>query len=77
MSYLLAMGECFFCKRIFTFNPERVPSVRVKDGKPDPAGAREPLCSNCVERANEVRKAHGLEPIRILPGAYEAEEVGI
>ena len=50
------------------FNPDRVPSITVN-------GSREPICLNCVEVANPKRIANGLEPIRPLPGANEAEEV--
>jgi hypothetical protein len=67
MGYMLCMGECIRCKKLFTFNPDRVPSVVVN-------GHREPICRECVEYANPIREQRGLEPIRILPGAYEAEE---
>lgn len=60
----LAMGECYGCKRIISFHPHRVPSLTVQ-------GVRQPICRNCIERANPRRIANGLEPIRPLPGAYE------
>ena len=69
MSYMMAYAACINCKQMFTFNPERVPSVRVND-------RREPICRSCVEWANPQRVAKRLEPIRVLPGAYEPEEVG-
>ena len=68
MAYMTAMGACIACKRIFSFNPNLVPSVSI-DGRP-----REPICQDCVDRANIKRKANGLEPIVPLPGAYEPEE---
>jgi hypothetical protein len=66
-----AIGQCYGCKRTFSFNRERVPSIHVNaQGKPDPKGAREPICRECVERANPRRIANGLPPIVILEGAY-------
>ena len=67
MGYALCMSACFGCKRTFSYNPMRVPSVR------DPAtGSREPICRDCVERVNPMRIANGLEPIVPFPDAYEA-----
>jgi hypothetical protein len=34
---------------------------------------RVPLCADCVELANERRRAVGSEPIAVLPGAYGRE----
>ena len=68
MGYELCMGVCIACGRVFGFNPHRVPSVRVK-------GEREPVCQECIEVANAKRKAAGLPELKVLPGAYEPEEV--
>jgi len=67
MGYMTAIGACYACKRVFSFNAERVPSIIVD-------GVREPICRCCVARANVKRKEIGNEPIVILPGAYEPEE---
>lgn len=67
MGYLMVMGPCFGCGRLFAFSAERVPSVVVD-------GARQPICADCVARTNPMREANGLEPITVLPGAYEADE---
>jgi hypothetical protein len=64
MGHAIAFGNCIGCGRLFSFNPLLVPSVRVN-------GVREPICRACVEQANPVREAKGLEPITILPGAYD------
>jgi len=64
MGYAFAMGLCFGCKRPFTFNPVRVPSVVVD-------GERYPICAGCVERANPLRAKNGLPLIVPLPGAYD------
>lgn len=70
--YAFCLGNCIGCGKRFTFNPVRVPSVTVN-------GSREPICLDCVNRANPRRIANGLEPIVPLPDAYEAcpeEELG-
>lgn len=63
--YAFIVGECATCHCTFTFHPHKVPSVRID-------GERKPLCRNCVEAANPVRIRKGLDPIEILPNAYEA-----
>jgi hypothetical protein len=65
MGYAICTGPCFGCGQIFSFNPVRVPSVNVH-------GDRRPICRTCVERVNPMRIANGLEPIVLLPDAYEA-----
>lgn len=73
MGYVLCIGTCCFCKGIFGFNPLKVPSVKVDgNGDPDPNGDKAPICENCMERGNAMRRSKGLEPFPILPGAYEA-----
>jgi hypothetical protein len=67
MGYMVCMAPCVGCHQVFSFNPERVPSVRIR-------GSREPICRECVNIANPVRLKNGLEPIHVLPGAYEPEE---
>jgi hypothetical protein len=72
MGYAFCTGFCFGCKKIFTFNPMRVPSIPIN-------GIREPVCLECITRANPARIKNGLEPIVPLPGAYESceeEELG-
>jgi hypothetical protein len=67
--YVVAMGHCFGCGRVFGFNPKRVPSITIK-------GTREPICAYCVERANPLRIKNGLPPIIPAPDAYEACDEG-
>jgi hypothetical protein len=62
--YVFVMGPCCGCQQPFTFNPNLVPSVRIE-------GVRQPICQSCVTRVNPQRVANGLEPIKVLPGAYE------
>jgi len=64
MGYVMAMGNCIACNRVIAFNPNKVPSVRVK-------GKREPVCRQCIERANPQRKAQGMDEFVIHPDAYE------
>ena len=76
MAFMSAMSPCIGCGQVFSYNPDLVPSIRLNaQGQPDPNGSREPICQSCVERVNPKRIANGLQPIVILPGAYEPEEV--
>ena len=68
VGYVFACSPCIGCGRIFTYNPLRVPSSSAITGQ------REPVCATCMERINEYRTAHGLEPFAILPGAYDSCE---
>lgn len=67
MGYLILMAECVRCHEMMACNPDLVPSVVIN-------GNREPICRSCVEWANPRRQAQGLEPINILPGAYDPQE---
>jgi len=64
MGYVFLTAPCYGCGELFSFHPHRVPSI-VIDGR------REPICADCVARANPKRIARGLPPIVPLPGAYE------
>lgn len=67
MAYMSAMGDCYGCKKVFSFNPDLVPSIPIN-------GVREPICQDCVNTANPRRIANGLQPIVVLPGAYDPQE---
>lgn len=67
MGYISCMSSCYGCKRIFSYNPVRVPSININ-------GVREPICEICVARANPERIARGLEPIVPAPDAYTAAD---
>ena len=64
MGYFFALSPCFGCGRPFVYHPQKVPSLLVN-------GVREPVCEDCVDRANPLRKQNGLAEIVPLPGAYE------
>lgn len=65
MGYAFCVGACCGCGALFTFNPLRVPSaVHPK------TGVREPICKDCVERANPIRVQNGLPPIVPHDDAY-------
>lgn len=68
MAWLSVIGDCVICGIRFSFNADRVPSVRID-------GQREPVCRDCINRANEVRKEQGIDPIYVFPDAYEPMEV--
>jgi hypothetical protein len=72
MGYYFAHSPCAACGRLFAYNPHRVPSMRIKNGKLDPTGEREPICEGCMGRINADRRANGLEPFPILRGAYDS-----
>jgi hypothetical protein len=69
MGYALATSACIGCKRIFSYNPVRVPSIRIN-------GSREPICGNCIAHSNPKRIANGLDPIVPHPDAYIACDEG-
>jgi hypothetical protein len=64
MGYAFAHSPCCGCGHFFSYNPVRVPSVRIN-------GVREPICRACVERVNPLRIQNGLEPIKPFSDAYE------
>jgi hypothetical protein len=70
MGYVLAYGPCLICRRLFHFNPERVPSFA-----DPPGGPRKPICRMCMEDVNELRRRQHLPPHRIDRDAYVPEEV--
>ncbi len=63
--YVSILGPCLTCGRVFSYHPNRVPSVRIK-------GNREPVCQTCIDLANVKRKAKGLPPLEVKPDAYDA-----
>ena len=67
MGIMTLYAACVNCHQLFTCSPSKVPSLIVD-------GTREPICLNCVNKANPIRVANGLEPIVPLPGAYEGDD---
>ncbi len=65
MGFAICTGSCAGCGRVFSFNPVRVPSVRIND-------VREPVCETCIRAANTERLRMGLEPFHVPDNAYEA-----
>lgn len=74
MGYMYVLGPCLLCGRVFTFNPEHVPSIPWKNGRPDPEGTREPICETCIVVVNDRRKSDGLDEWPVHPDAYEPAE---
>lgn len=68
MGAMFAMGACIGCKKVFTFNPDLVPSTSAL------TGTREPICEECFDAINRFRKSKGQEPFVAAPGAYEPAE---
>lgn len=65
MGYVTAMSPCIACKNVFSYNPHKVPSIRIN-------GVREPICRECIPRINRLRAQAGTDPIVPAPDAYEA-----
>jgi hypothetical protein len=65
MGYVMVTSPCVGCGNIFSYHPNKVPSVSL-DG-----GPRQPICQACVDRMNPMRKKNGVPLIKPLPGAYE------
>ncbi len=65
MAFVTMTSACANCRRLFAYNPVRVPSVRVR-------GVREPVCGACMAELNQKRRDAGLDPIPIAPDAYDA-----
>jgi hypothetical protein len=63
MGYAFVHSACYGCGRLISYNPHRVPSIRVE-------GKREPLCRDCVDKVNKGRIKNGLEPKPVHPDAY-------
>jgi len=68
MAWMQVIGECVICGIMFSFNVHHVPSVVVD-------GVREPVCRDCMNRANAILESQGREPHWIHPEAYEPDEV--
>jgi hypothetical protein len=62
--FAFVIGCCFSCGRTFTFNPHKVPSIRV-------GGEREPICRACMDDLNRRRVRLGMAPEPIQPDAYD------
>lgn len=64
--FVLATSACFFCRRLFSYNPRWVPST-----PPEWHPTREPVCQDCMASINRKRTAAGVPPFPIHPEAYE------
>jgi len=64
MGYCFAFSACAGCHQPFSYNPIKVPSIRIN-------GIREPICKTCIDRVNPGRIRDGLKPIRYSADAYE------
>lgn len=59
-------APCVVCGRVFSFNPIRVPSVRLHG-----QGPRRPLCRSCAEWVRDERARRELPPLVIFDDAYD------
>lgn len=69
MNQVVAIGDCFVCKRTFMFDADAVPSVWIDsatgvpppDGHPPPDTAyRQPVCYSCAETVARLRLDEGV-----------------
>ncbi len=69
----LAASPCVICRNVFTYNPERVPSMMV-GALAGVEGKREPVCRGCVPEVNaELARLGRTDRLTILPGSYDME----
>jgi hypothetical protein len=76
MGYVSAVGPCLVCRRIFSYNPTRVPSHPARDGKlvSDPSAPKLPICEFCIARINAERRKLGAPEWTVHADAYEAAD---
>lgn len=63
MGYVTVFSTCYTCNGFMSFNPNKVPSLRIN-------GERQPLCEACANKYNATRKKMGLPTTEIDPDAY-------
>jgi len=63
MGFISCVGSCVACGKMMTFHPNKVPSLK-----------GEPICKDCVDKANVRRLANGLPPITYSSDAYEGAD---
>lgn len=69
--YQICLCDCANCGRPMIANTKHCPSVRLKNGRPDPSGLREPICKTCFSLWNKIHRTDkGLEPVPLHPQAY-------
>lgn len=59
----VAFGPCYVCRRVFGFNPVRVPSF---DGQP--------ICEECIVVINNERRKRGKQVWVVYPDSYSPAE---
>ena len=66
MGVAFMIAPCLVCRKPFTFNPVKVPSLMVK-------GVKEPICGPCHAHINVLRVEKGIDPFPDPhPDAYGA-----
>ena len=64
MGYAIATGSCIGCKKLFGYNPHKVPSIPI-------GGVRQAICRSCAGIVQENQRRDGLPVTEIHPEAYE------
>jgi hypothetical protein len=65
VGYLYLFAPCVLCRKLFASNPDRVPSYE-----------NQPICRDCIERVNEIRRKEGHPEWPIFHDSYEPLEEG-
>jgi len=60
------ISPCKLCRRLVSYHPHKVPSLRDKV-----TNERQPICLRCVDRLNKRLRERGEAEISVLNGAYE------
>ena len=69
--FAICLATCCACQKSMIANIKHAPSLRIKNGKPDPNGKREPVCETCFNLWNKIHRTDkGLEPVPLHPMAY-------
>jgi hypothetical protein len=64
MGYMFCMSECAACRKMISYNPEFVPSLRLN-------GVKEAICEGCFVRWNTIHRTDkGLPAVPLHPQAY-------
>ena len=71
MDFVIVWSDCAACGNLVGYNPNLVPSIRMKNGSYHPEGVREAICKPCFVRWNQIQRIDkGLPPIELRDGAY-------
>lgn len=83
---MVALAPCWSCKKVFMFDPDKVPSIPIcqechrppdlhaEDCTQTAELVREPLCRECIEMINANKRRQGEPEVHVMVGAYPEVE---